>query len=406
MSISRARASLPLVACAAAALVSACGSSTPASRPLEPMSTGEAFDSESCSVVRPPTEPDLMGWDPASRANLKSMREQGVVAVRYEVRGCDVELEVLSCTGEGSYGFSAYSANDTKVSRSERDLQVDLPIGAARLASKVGSGRALRTDYALAGVFRLPSYEAYPVSKLRGVGCGRATHVVATMYVGGFGMAASASERLAAGASVFGVGGSASLDEGTERVAFEGDAEACSRSQREGTADPRCSVPLRIALVPVAKLDPGLAVADAIARPIVNELVPSAGASASASSTTAPAAPSAAPSASARPGGGPGFPPLSEAQIADMVARNGPRVRRRCYYKALETMPPGTSSRGVRVTATVDVEADGSVTRVTATGGKDYPGLDACVAGDIQTWTFPPSREHATATIPFIFAGQ
>src|SRR5687767_8284935 len=129
----------------------ACGGSATSPGLLDPPTTGQAFGSEGCSAVRPPTEPDLMGWDSGSRANLKAMREQGVVAVRYRSVGCNVELEVLNCTGDGAYEFSAYSATDTKVSKSTRDLYADLPIGAARLGSKVGGGRAVRTDYMLTG---------------------------------------------------------------------------------------------------------------------------------------------------------------------------------------------------------------------------------------------------------------
>jgi hypothetical protein len=74
------------------AMVQACGP-TSATAPdlIEPTKTGDAFGGMQCSSVRPPTEPDLMGWDSGSRANLKSLHEQGVVAVRYRAEGCNVE---------------------------------------------------------------------------------------------------------------------------------------------------------------------------------------------------------------------------------------------------------------------------------------------------------------------------
>jgi len=234
-------------------LASSCG---PEPSPVTPdmlaaPKTGDAFEGAQCSAIRPPTEPDLMGWDSGSRLNLKSNQEQGVVAVRYKAEGCNVELEVLHCIGEGTYVFSPYSATESKTAKSARDLYADLPIGAARLGSKVGGGRALRTDYMLTGVYRMTSYEAFPVAKLRGAGCAEATHVVSKMYVGGFGMVAFVTESLEASASVFGAGAGVSQDRKAERIATEGNPEACERAQREGKPEPLCSVPLRVGLVPI-----------------------------------------------------------------------------------------------------------------------------------------------------------
>jgi len=147
-----------------------------------------------------------MGWDSGSRLNLKSNQEQGVVAARCKAEGCNVELEVLNCIGEGTYAFSPYSATETNTAKSARGLYADLPIGAACLGSKVGGDRALWTDYMLTGVYRMSSFEAFLVSKLRGSRCDAATHVVSKMYVDGFGMVAGVTETLEASASVFGAG--------------------------------------------------------------------------------------------------------------------------------------------------------------------------------------------------------
>lgn len=236
-------------------LLGAAGCTGSATSPplLAPTSTGEAFGAQECSALRPPTEPDLMAWDAGSRANLKTLAERGVVAVRYAAEGCNVELEVLNCTGEETYAFSPYAATDTKIAKSTGDLRAELPVGAARLGGSVGGGRALRTDYMLAGVLSMPSLEAYPMAKLRGSGCERATHVVAKVYVGGFAMAAGESERISGSASLFSVGGAeASEERGVERLASEGRAEACQQAQRDGVLDPGCSVPLRIGLVAIA----------------------------------------------------------------------------------------------------------------------------------------------------------
>ena len=233
----------------------ACGpSSITAPDLLEPETVGSAFGTGKpgvCESVRPQTEPDLMGWDSGSRLKLKSLQEQGVVGVRYKAVGCNVELEVLQCVGKGvEYAFSPYSAKETKTAKSERDLFAELPIGAAKLGGKVGGGRALRTDYMLAGVLNIPVMKSFPPDKLEGQ-CDQATHVVSAMYLGGFAMVSGQTEKLEAEASFFGVGVGGSQDRTAERLASEGDAKACEAAQTAGKQEPLCSVPLRIGLTPV-----------------------------------------------------------------------------------------------------------------------------------------------------------
>lgn len=191
-----------------------------------------------------------MAWDSGSRANLKALHEQGVVAVRYRAEGCNVELEVLDCVGEGQYELSPYSASETKIARTAQELYAELPIGAARLGGRVGGGRALRTDYMLVGVLRIPVMKSFPAEKLKG-SCARATHVVGKIYVGGFAMASGQSERLGTAATFFGAGVEGSSDRSAERLAKEGNASACEKAQQEGTLETGCSVPLRVGLVPI-----------------------------------------------------------------------------------------------------------------------------------------------------------
>jgi outer membrane protein OmpA-like peptidoglycan-associated protein len=219
-----------------------------------PTTTGEAFEGVQCSAVRPQTEPDLMAWDPGSRSNLNRLRAAGVVAVRYEAVGCNVKLELLShCIGTTSkYQFSPYSANQRKVAHNQSELFAQLPIGAASLGADVKGGRALRTDYLLAGQYALPPDASFHATDLKGVDCARATHVVSAIYVGAFIMGAGESRRMDAKSSLFGasLGGSSSAD--VHVLSSEGDAEACAVAQRDGTESYRCAVPLRIGLEALA----------------------------------------------------------------------------------------------------------------------------------------------------------
>ncbi len=247
--------------------LAACGA--PSTPPLRGPSAEEAFGGMQCDAVRPQTEPDLMAWDPGSRLKLAKLRDEGVVAVRYQVRGCNVELEVLPCVAgdSSSYAFKPYRANEHKVAHDARELYAQLPVGAARLAANVKGNRALRTDYMLAGVYGLPTGTSIKTTELRGPreACSRATHVVSAVYVGAFAMGAGESRAIEASAGLLGLGGGAGRREDVESLGEEGSAEACQVSQAEAKADARCAVPLRIGLLPLERVAEGTAPAPSAA---------------------------------------------------------------------------------------------------------------------------------------------
>lgn len=236
-------------------LAVACTGGTPVPDAPRPPSVAEAFGESggvTCSAVRPQTEPDLMGWDPGSRANLNQLSDRGIVAVRYRSEGCNVELELLpNCIGEGSYKYSAYPSSESRVAKSAQDLYTQLPLGAARLSGKVGGNRALRTDYTLVGMESLPPGVVFEASQLKGPGCERATHVVSRIYLGGFGMMAGEARTIEAAGSVFGFEAGGTQVASGERLAREGNPAQCKKAEETGEPQPLCSVPLRIGLLPV-----------------------------------------------------------------------------------------------------------------------------------------------------------
>ena len=236
-------------------LVAACTPPQVAGESIKPVSNAEAFEGVSCSAVRPQTEPDLMGWDPGSRLNLKRIRSEGVVAVRYVAEGCNVKLELLSnCVGKGSYKYTPYSANEHKVAHNANELFALLPIGAASLTGKVKGDRALRTDYMLVGQYSLPLSSTFTAADLKGPDCARATHVVSAVYAGGFALVSGEERSLDAAATVFGVGAGASQIASAERLADEGNAEACKSAQDTSKPNERCDVPLRIGLLELERI--------------------------------------------------------------------------------------------------------------------------------------------------------
>lgn len=239
-------AALPLLL----ALAASCTPPQPAGRPLEPATNAEPFDGVQCSAVRPPTEPDLMAWEPGSRLDLERLRAKGVVAVRYAAEGCNVTLELLSnCIGTGAYEYTPYSANEHKIAHDATELFAQLPLGAASLTGKVKGNRGLRADYMLVGRYALPPSATFERADLKGADCARATHVVSAAYVGGFALVSGEERELDTAATVFGAGGGANEVASAERLAGEGDANACKEAQKWRKASDGCDVPLRIGLL-------------------------------------------------------------------------------------------------------------------------------------------------------------
>jgi formylglycine-generating enzyme required for sulfatase activity len=218
---------------------------------LKGTTTSDAFEGVRCSAVRPQTKPDLMAWDSGSRAELNRLRREGVVAVRYRAKGCDVELELLSnCIGRGSkYQFTAENVNERKVAHNASELFAQLPLGAGAVSGKLNGGRVLRTDYMLAGQYSLPPDASFRASDLKGPDCAGATHVISAIYVGAFVMGAGESRAMDANASLF--GSRSSLDSKADIDVFhnEGDAESCAAAQKDRKESDGCAVPLRIGLL-------------------------------------------------------------------------------------------------------------------------------------------------------------
>lgn len=234
--------------------VVACGPSpepvAPTVEPAKPQTTW----GDSCKKGEAKSEADLMGWDAGSRANVNVLRRQGIVAVRYmpEKDSCRADLELVpDCIGEGSYLFAPYPGSDKRVVHDQLELGAKLPVFKLDLSGKLTSGRALRTDFDLAGVMTLPAGKPFARSDLHGQGCARATHVVSRVYLGGFTMMVGETSSIEAAATIFGLGASTSKVKEAESLATEGNAEACAAAQKTGKEDPRCAVPLRLAFLAI-----------------------------------------------------------------------------------------------------------------------------------------------------------
>jgi hypothetical protein len=250
--VSAARTLLSSGVLAAVSLASACGPKNSVD-PSVP-TTGEAFNGESmrmCSVERPATEPDLMAWDGPSRANLNRLRAEGLPVVKLTAKGCNVQLELLShCVAKSKtpFTYSAYPKRETKEASTVQELFAKLPLGAARFQAELKGNRALRTDYMLVGQFSIPAQSRVAVGDLEGGDCARATHVVTSIYVGGFRMAAGDKRVMGGGVSLFSVEAGARRDAEVRVLDEEGNSEACETAMKSEKETQGCTVPLRLAL--------------------------------------------------------------------------------------------------------------------------------------------------------------
>lgn len=229
-----------------------CEKPGPGPTPPDDQPFGDRCDEKSITQ-----QPDLMGMSMDFRANIAATRQQGVLAVRYAAKDCEVVLEVLpNCVGSGTYAFSPYPGNESKLANNRLELFAKLPLGAASLEGKLVDGHSLRTDYRFAGMLTLPIGQPYAKADLRGQDCARATHIVNRIYVGGFGLAAGKTREVAAAATVFGAGIGIGRTSFGEVLSSEGLADKCIEAQQTGELSPQCQAPLRLGLLALSDPDP------------------------------------------------------------------------------------------------------------------------------------------------------
>ncbi|MDF2697388.1 MAG: uncharacterized protein K0S65_5771 [Labilithrix sp.] len=325
----------------------------------------DAFAGVDCTAVKAPAEPDLVAWEPSSRAQLDKLRRQGVVAVRYEANGCEVSLELLpQCVGpKNRYVYSPLDAKDTKIVRDSSELLATIPLGAANVSGMLDGRHALRADVKLVGSVGLPAGTTVSEYDLVGPECKRATHVVGAVYVGGFALGAADSKQVNA-KNLF------SAPTPLENGSREGNAQICDRAQAEGVELPGCSVPLRLALIPLG------------------------GASKTVSSGSAPVRP-----ASSSTAAGPRV--FNQNAVERVVRQKQGAVKRKCWESASDSV------RRVNVAVTTTIDPRGRVIEAKAQlldseGSADVGAAVArCIAGEIQTWQFPEPDKQQVLTLPF-----
>lgn len=238
---------------ASSALVAAsagCGPSRPATTP-----PSAVVGSGACRIGD--ADVDLVGWEPTARAALETARREGVVALKVDRDACKVEV-VRGCAGKGAYKFAPYVEEKRVVARDRTEVGAAFPLGGAALSAKVAKGESVLSHVRLVGVASLPSALVVTRADLVGETCADATHVAASVYLGGFVLASSTSTTAKGGGKLLGFGADVTKEHGGETLDAAGDPEACATASRDGKETPLCSAPLRVALLPVRDAAPDL----------------------------------------------------------------------------------------------------------------------------------------------------
>lgn len=219
----------------------ASGSSVP--KPSSVLSGGNA-----CHAAPGETQPLLVEWPAADRAQLEAASAQGLVAVRYD--GC--QMQVLSrCELEGDYDYHPLTHKRDELRIRDRDsLWAKIPLGAARLESALSREGQLNVDMMVVGQREASVGEARALGNASA--CKGATHVVTAMTVGAFSLYTGNALEGGLQASVSGAGGGGRIARSTETLRSDGDLNQCSGATPGETQPPgQCGALLRVELAPL-----------------------------------------------------------------------------------------------------------------------------------------------------------
>jgi hypothetical protein len=237
-----------LFALVVALSASACGGGNAASKLANPPGL-EIKGQAKCGVAKSQSRPLIVEWPSADRGELESRaRNHGVVVVHYA--GC--EMRVLDrCTVPIRYGYTGITRKRDRVTMRDADeLYANVPLGAAKLESKLATAGQLDVQMTIVGRWEA---ERATVRRAELQGdCGDATHVVSALSVGAFDFFAGADASVGGGASVLGAGAGAKSSAKREMLNEDGDEQACEHATSEDKKPPEgCGAILRLEVAPL-----------------------------------------------------------------------------------------------------------------------------------------------------------
>ena len=95
---------------------------------------------------------------------------------------------------------------------------------------------------------------------------------------------------------------------------------------------------------------------------------------------------------------------LIGTDVSPVVAAYRPHLRTLCWTPRVNE--DASSSVDVRVAMQIEVNPDGTVKSVKASGAKDYPGLAQCVEDHARRWHFPTAQRTSTLMFPVTFTRE
>jgi hypothetical protein len=232
----------------ALALVAACSgcASSPGVDPQVPRY--EPTDQTSAHVAKSATRPLILEWPAADRASLESRRAAGVVVVRYGGH----EMAVLrGCHVAAAYRYVSLTPKEEDVvMRNASELDAAMPIHAVSLEARLEQKQKLEVTMTIVGLYEAGSHP-WRAADLQG-DCAGATHVIESLVVGAFELAASAETDVGGGVKVLGAGASAHHDAQREVLDRDGSKQACASTGSGDAAPPHeCGALLRVEVAPI-----------------------------------------------------------------------------------------------------------------------------------------------------------
>jgi hypothetical protein len=260
------------IACIA---VAGCGGGNAASQLARPPDFDPPNQTK-CGVVKSQARPLVIEWPSPDRMALEGKLRQGLAVVRYE--GCEMEL-LPRCSVPARYGYvPATWSEDRVVIRNHDDLYANLPVGAARLESRLDRGGALTVEMDLVGSYVAQRAEVR-TEELQGE-CAGATHFVYGATVGAFQFYADADAQVGGNAGIGPFGGGASSNAYRETLTRNGDEAACRKAMgNDAMPPPQCGAIVRIEVVKIASSVPascpyGTVLAGGRCEPLQTPVVP------------------------------------------------------------------------------------------------------------------------------------
>lgn len=245
-------------------LVLSCGGGNNlASQFAKPPDVGDQFPNDArCGVTKSQAKPLVVEWSSVARGELEAKIAGGLVPVRYQ--GCEMEVLGQCKVRQGAYSYRAFTPkHESKEMRDADDLYANVPLGAAKLESKLEKSGALKVAMTIVGRYEADRVTVKP-DELEGYGCEKATHVIASLTAGAFQFFAEGRASVGAGAGAFGASAGGGSESSRELLTRDGDESACESSRTgDGRPPERCGALIGLEVVPLVGVASGTAAAGA-----------------------------------------------------------------------------------------------------------------------------------------------